>query len=145
MKAQSWFADRVFWGVLAAGLALVGLWRWAVGNGATPAPEALVLLIVVYPLLEEIIFRGMIQPILHRWTDGLRCGPLSLANILTSVVFAIAHLPSHGILQSALVFGPSLVFGLFRDRHGTVASPAILHICWNAASVLLLTQGTPPF
>jgi len=145
MTILSWYADRVFWAVLLAGIALVALCRSAFGAGELPDVAALILLILVYPILEEIVFRGMIQPALQRRTRHRGFGPLSLANILTSLLFSIVHLPAHGLLQSALVFGPSLVFGLFRERHGTVASPAVLHVTWNAASVLILGMGVTPF
>jgi len=145
MTNRIWYADVVFWAVLLAGVALVALWSRAFGGGELPDVAALILLILVYPILEEVVFRGMIQPALQRRTRHPGFGPLSVANIVTSIMFAIAHLPAHGILQSALVFGPSLLFGLFRERHGTVASPAVLHVSWNAASVLILGLGVTPF
>jgi uncharacterized protein len=145
MTNRIWYADVVFWGVLLAGVALAALWSRTFGGGERPDVAALILLILVYPILEEVVFRGMIQPALHRRIRHPGFGPLSVANIVTSVIFAIAHLPAHGVLQSALVFGPSLLFGLFRDRHGTVASAAVLHVSWNAASVLILGLGVTPF
>jgi uncharacterized protein len=144
MKTGRWHTDRVFWAVLAGGVALVGLWRIAFGAGEAPGLATMLLLILVYPLLEEAVFRGIIQPALHEWTRGAGLAGLSLANIITSVLFAAVHMPAHGILHAALVFGPSLVFGLFRERHGTVASPAVLHVTWNAASVLLLGLKVSP-
>lgn len=96
----------------------------------------LALLILVYPVLEEVVFRGVIQPALLEVSQGRSVGPLTLANILTSGLFAAMHLINHLPLHAALVFLPSLLFGLFRDRSGSILPGMILHVSWNAAVFL---------
>ena len=92
--------------------------------------------IVVYPVLEEIVFRGGIQgyllshPALARSIVGI-----SLACVLTSVLFAAAHLLRQPPLWAALVFLPSLIFGWARERHDSLVSPTILHMSYNAGFV----------
>jgi membrane protease YdiL (CAAX protease family) len=108
---------------------------WLQG-AVTPGPAALALLVVVYPLLEEVVFRGLIQPALIKPTRGRGFGPLTLANGLTSVLFAAMHLLTHPPLHSAAVLLPSLVFGAFRDRSGSVLPGMLLHVSWNAALLL---------
>lgn len=99
-------------------------------------PLGLLLVILVYPVLEEIVFRGLIQPALAKPTRGAACGPLTLANVLTSLLFAAMHLLQHAPLHAGLVLLPSLIFGLFRDRSGSVAPGMLLHVGWNAAVFL---------
>jgi uncharacterized protein len=104
-----------------------------VGFGGTAPPlTTLLLLVLVVPVLEELVFRGLVQgALLERWPRQ-RLGPLSAANALTSFLFAVSHLVYRAPLWAAAVFVPSLVFGYFRERHGTLASPILLHCWYNA-------------
>lgn len=68
-------------------------------------------------------------------------GGISLANLLTSLVFAAVHLLRQPPLWAALIFLPSLVFGWARDRHETLLSPILLHVCYNAGFIWLFAQS----
>jgi len=57
---------------------------------------------------------------------------ISMANVVTSLLFASLHLISQPPLWAALVFVPSLVFGWARDRYITVVPSIILHVVYNA-------------
>lgn len=92
---------------------------------------------LVYPVLEELVFRGLLQPWLARMLGFRRLGPVSAANLLTSVLFAAAHLMHHPGIWAAAVLGPSLVFGHFRERHAGVSVPIFLHAYYNAGYFLL--------
>lgn len=98
----------------------------------------LLLIIVVYPILEEIVFRGALQGFLRERKIMLRaiCG-VTLANVLTSIVFTSLHFLNHSPLWAALVFVPSLVFGWARDRFDNLLPPTLLHIFYNAGFMLL--------
>lgn len=97
----------------------------------------LLLAVVVYPIVEEIVFRGGLQPGLARRLPVV-AGPLTLANVLTSVVFCALHFIFHPPLWAAGVFLPSLVFGYFRERHNGLAAPIVMHVVYNASYFLLL-------
>lgn len=99
-------------------------------------PLLFVLLVVVYPLLEEIVFRGLLQPALAARLPQRRCG-LSVANLLTSLLFAGLHLFYKSPFWALATFLPSLVFGHFRDRHASLASPILLHVWYNLGYFLL--------
>ena len=87
----------------------------------------------VYPILEEIVFRGGLQTFLLRYSrGGANWRGFSLANIATSAVFAALHLFSHSLLWSVATFLPSVVFGYFRDRHSSLVSPIALHVFYNS-------------
>lgn len=134
---RGWWRDPLF--LMAAGAALV-FWLGLAMTGSPVSalgwpvqePQRLLLLALVYPVLEEIVFRGALQPALTsrvaRWSWP---GPVSLANVLSSLGFAALHLFHHSPAWAAAVFVPSLVFGFFRDRHRSVASPIVLHVFYN--------------
>lgn len=127
-------AGPICWlGLYAAGLPL--------RSGTVPLTLFL-MSVLVYPVLEEIVFRGGIQgalltrPALARSVMGI-----SLACVLTSILFAAAHLLRQPPLWAALVFIPSLVFGWARERHDSLVSPTALHMTYNAGFIGLFQVG----
>ena len=93
-----------------------------------------------YPVVEELVFRGMIQDIARRRLRAWHIGPLSHANILTSLLFAALHFINHPPLWAAAVFIPSLLFGLFRERSAGLAAPILLHVFYNSGYFWLFTH-----
>ena len=89
-------------------------------------------LVVLYPVLEELVFRGLVQELLRDYVSRARYGPLTLANLLTSMLFAAAHLVFNPTPAALLVFFPSLVFGYFKDRTAALTASIILHGFYNA-------------
>lgn len=97
----------------------------------------LMSLVVLYPIIEEIIFRGLIQPFMaKRFNQSWSI--FSLANVLTSLLFVAVHLINHPPLWALAVFVPSLVFGYSQERYNHLAAPVILHCSYNAGYFLLL-------
>jgi len=96
-------------------------------------------LVVVSPVLEEILFRGLLQELTHDYLSKAALGPLTLANFLTSVLFAGAHFFYHAPQWAALVFFPSLVFGFFKERTAGLTAPIILHAFYNAGFIWLFS------
>jgi membrane protease YdiL (CAAX protease family) len=95
-------------------------------------PWPFLIPVLVYPLLEEIVFRGLIQELVRDFISRRFWGPLSIANLLTSLLFTGMHFITHPPLWAALVFFPSLVFGFFKDRTNRLLAPIILHVFYNA-------------
>jgi len=95
---------------------------------------------LLYPIVEEWIFRGFVQELLHRYLQPWSLGPLSHANILTSLLFTALHFINHPPLAAAMVFIPSLVFGFFKDRTGQLTAPVLLHIFYNSGYFWLFTH-----
>lgn len=104
------------------------------------APMRFALLVLIYPIFEEIVFRGLVQEGLARWLPQ-RLGILSLANILTSVVFAALHLVQQSPLWALGIFFPSLVFGFSKERYLTLWAPIILHGWYNLGFVWIFHPG----
>lgn len=129
--------DKYFWAAfMAAPLFVVVLyfvsppinWVWAV-----PFIAPLLLLILVFPLLEEIAFRGLLQGWLLQYSKGSQSwAGVSLANILTSSVFVATHFLYHSPVWAMVVFIPSIIFGYFRERYSSIKPAIILHCWYNA-------------
>jgi membrane protease YdiL (CAAX protease family) len=134
--------DSLFWLALAAGPAcwLVQYLLLQPGlqlDWPLASPLAYLLPVLLYPVLEEIVFRGLIQELMHDYISTRCFGPLSVANLLTSILFAGLHLLSQPPIWAALVLFPSLVFGFFKERTGALTVPIILHVFYNAGFLWL--------
>ena len=94
------------------------------------------------PTVEELLFRGCLQGWLfaHEWGKHSFVG-ISIANLLTSVVFSGAHIATHSLPWALSTLFPSLLFGVLRDRSGSVFPPLAMHIFYNAG-YFLLTGGS---
>lgn len=115
------------------------LWALMPGAGGSITWILLVNVVLLYPLLEELAFRGFLQGWLReRKFFRQQIKGLTLANGLTSILFALAHLYSQPPMWAAGVFFPSLVFGYFRDRHENVVSSFLLHAWYNAGFFLVV-------
>ena len=101
------------------------------------------LVVLAYPVLEEIVFRGAIQSALLR-KPALRqsIAGISIACVIASALFAAAHLLSQPVGWAAMILIPSLVFGWARDRHKTLYSPIVLHMSYNAGFISIFQTGT---
>jgi hypothetical protein len=91
---------------------------------------------LVVALPEEAFFRGYLQRRLHE--AGLRRVILRVpglevttANLATSVLFALAHLPAALSPYRLATFFPSLLFGAMRDRDRSILSAIIVHTIGN--------------
>ena len=103
-------------------------------------PLRFLLPALVYPVLEEASFRGLLQPILWRRPWGQRqWHGVSAANVVTAMLFSASHLLWHSGAQALAVLLPGLVFGYFRDRYGRIAPSVALHIFYNFGFVWLFT------
>ncbi|WP_068432811.1 CPBP family intramembrane glutamic endopeptidase [Piscicoccus intestinalis] len=92
-------------------------------------------LVVIWPLLEEIIFRRILLGALSAWL------PIGLAVVLAAVIFAAVH-----VLLPAMLYVIGLGLGacLLYLRHRSLWAPLILHMINNAIATsvtfALLTQ-----
>ena len=103
------------------------------------SPLLFLNLILLQPVLEELVFRGLLQGWLieQDWAKGQVSG-ISFANIITSLLFTALHFIHHEPLMAIAVVAPSLVFGYFRDRYNGWLVPCIgLHCFYNAGFFLI--------
>jgi membrane protease YdiL (CAAX protease family) len=85
--------------------------------------------VVLAPLFEETLFRGLLLPVLGRHVGGV------WAVLVSALMFAIAHL-SLGELVPLSVLGVGL--GLLRWQSGRLAASVCLHALWNSLTLLNL-------
>jgi len=90
----------------------------------------ILILLVFTGLLEEVIFRGMLQSTATRHLG--RLGVLYVA-----VLFAVMHLGYRSPLNLLFVFGVALLFGLIAQRRGTLLGVSISHGLTNVSLYLI--------
>jgi uncharacterized protein len=96
--------------------------------------------VLAYPLLEELLFRGILQGEVLRLTtkEGktLSVGPVSVANVLVTVAFVALHLRVQPLAWALAVAVPSLVFGHLRERFASAWPAVLVHGVYNAGFAL---------
>ena len=120
-------AALLYWGLLYAFTTPVIHWGWPLR-----APWLFLWPALFYPILEEILFRGLVQDLAHRHLRPWHLGPISHANLLTSLLFTALHFIHQPPLWAAAVIFPSLVFGYFKDKYQGLTAPILLHVFYNA-------------
>lgn len=130
----AWLADGHFVAALLAALPVWLLLGALAGEhmAAADGARAWVALLLTSPIVEELVFRGLLQTALHRLLAARRVGPVSVANLLTSGGFVLAHLPMQPVGWALAVGVPALVFGHLRERHDSVLPCIVLHAVYNA-------------
>jgi len=121
-----------------AGVAVaVGVW-WIArafneSLGSAPPPYRVLLASSSGPMIEEILFRGLlfwvIFELLRR--GGVRHAvAVALTVFLTAIAFAISHNGRHGLqLYSTILTG--IAFGWMRVRSGSTAAASLMHAAYN--------------
>jgi len=95
--------------------------------------------LVLAPVLEELVFRGGLQPVVDRTRLGRkRWAGITVGNAFTSVLFAAAHLFTGPPWLAAGVFFPSLVFGRLAQIYPTLVPSVLVHAWFNACYLLSL-------
>lgn len=93
------------------------------------------MLVVALP--EELFFRGFMQGLLEKRfvpTRSLFGAKVGLALILSSLAFALVHLPKAGDPRMFATFFPSLMFGWMRSRTNSILASTIAH---GASNILI--------
>ena len=94
--------------------------------------KSLFFLIFLYPVVEELLFRGIIQEYIALKTEQRSFfSGLSLANLLTSLLFVLMHFVHHEPVWAILTFFPSLVFGYFKEKYTRIVPGIVLHMFYN--------------
>jgi len=90
-------------------------------------------LILLQPFVEELLFRGFLQGqwLQTAWGSASRHG-ITVANLITSLLFVASHFISHPAGWAVAVFFPSMIFGYLRDRHDSLYPAMVLHMFYNA-------------
>lgn len=133
----AWYRDLLFYAAMLGGVVFwAGLWWWLPMHPIAPAQmlsQAFLSLVLWQPVLEEWLFRGVLQGQLSQYAWGQqRWRGLTAANGCTSLLFAAGHSWHHPPLWAAAVLIPALIFGFFRDRYTSIYPCMVLHAFYNA-------------
>ena len=90
----------------------------------------IIMTVVLAPLSEELLFRGLIQSSLRRFLKS----PWA-AIVVTSVLFGVVHLPLWSALLPLAVFG--VLLGYSYERTGKLLPAIVAHAVFNAANILV--------
>ena len=100
------------------------------------------LLIILFPIVEECIFRGILQSLLLKivlFQKKIFC--ITYSNFLTSTLFALTHLFNHPPIWALGVIIPSIIYGYFRERFNHLLPPILLHIWYNFIYFILISSN----
>jgi hypothetical protein len=91
-----WLVDPRFALAVLGAIAFWGILGFAAGAGPLYPPPELLSLILLQPVVEELLFRGLLQGHLLAWSSRRHhVAGLTVANILTAVAFTVLHFGSH--------------------------------------------------
>jgi hypothetical protein len=102
----------------------------APAGASTLSAEFAAVQLVVVALPEELFFRGMLHELLERRFPPARRvlgGGIGLALVLSSLAFALIHLPKDGDPRALATFFPGLLFGWMRSATGSILAPTLTH------------------
>jgi membrane protease YdiL (CAAX protease family) len=131
------FYDVVCHSQLLGDLAPRGACRGYDGIGSLSWPDVdwdfaqfAVVQLVVVALPEELFFRGCLHELLERrFPPRLRVfgGGIGLALILSSVAFALIHLPKDGDPRALATFFPGMLFAWMRSATRSILASTLTH------------------
>jgi membrane protease YdiL (CAAX protease family) len=93
--------------------------------------------LVLAGIVEELFFRGILLPALHRWLGGT--WP---AVILSAGLFGMTHYPYADTIPALAVFG--LVLGYLYARTRSLVMVVMVHAVFNGKTLLWLLLGAEP-
>jgi membrane protease YdiL (CAAX protease family) len=88
---------------------------------------------LIAPIVEELIFRGVIFRIIRKRTDFIS------TNVIQSLLFAIYHI---NVIQGIYTFIAGMFLGLLMEKGKSILYPILLHILFNTINVIMVV-GLP--
>ncbi len=83
---------------------------------------------ILAPILEELLFRGVIYTRLKVFTSQMK------AALLSALLFGVFH---GNLVQTVYAFVCGMLLAWVYDKYNSIAAPIFAHICLNITSVLL--------
>ncbi|WP_127530141.1 CPBP family intramembrane glutamic endopeptidase [Paenibacillus kobensis] len=100
--------------------------------------------VVTYPIVEEIIYRGLLLPILdrsfHYTVVEIYDLPVTLSIVITALLFAVAHLQYYKLNRTSIkymvfAFTGGIIFGVITNATHSILIPVLLHVEYNLLAV----------
>ena len=140
LRRLGWMSPRKgFWlyGVLAGVASGAAVWSIArffhESLGSVPPPHRVLLAIASGPMLEEMLFRGLLFWLVFELLSrrGVsRVAALSATVLVIAVGFAFSHIGRTGLsLYTTILTG--IAFGWMRAQSGSTAPAALMHAVYN--------------
>lgn len=99
---------------------------------ANPKWLLILVMVVIVPLYEELMFRGILWSALQEQLSGSR--GVWLASIITSLLFAIIHM-QYAIYEMSVIFILALLLCYARAKSGSIGLPIIIHMINNGVAM----------
>ena len=110
---------------------------WVREAGFTGRLTIVVLACIIAPLVEEIVFRGVLYRHLRDLTAGWRtAASVALAAGLNSVIFAVIH--PQGLLAAPVLMSIAIGLSLAREWRGSLLASMVMHGLNNGIMLGLL-------
>jgi membrane protease YdiL (CAAX protease family) len=109
-------------------------WRVQLPELDLPFAELALVQLVVVALPEELFFRGFVHEMLERAIPPSRRilgGGIGWALVISSLLFALIHLPKQGDPRALATFFPGLLFGWLRSATGSILASTLTHASSN--------------
>ncbi|MFJ8456148.1 CPBP family intramembrane glutamic endopeptidase [Bacillus paramycoides] len=108
--------------------------------------------VIMYPIFEEVIFRGMIIPILNNSFSiypfyEIAYIPITVPILISSFLFAVAHLQYYSFNQTSIkfmlfAFLGGIIYGMITDYSLSIIFSIFLHVEFNLLSVYYSKKST---
>ena len=100
-----------------------------ISNNSTELLSAFIMIVIIAPIIEEIIFRGLI----YRVFKGL-LGPFFGA-FISSILFSFVHL---NLLSFPYLFIFGIILCLYYEKEKTIFTPILMHSILNGIMFSLI-------
>ena len=101
-------------------------------DSANPKWLLIVTMVIVAPIYEEVMFRGILWSAVREQFAGSKGA--WVATITTSVLFSIIHL-QYEFYEMSVIFILAMLLGYARSRSGSLYVPILLHIINNGLAM----------
>ena len=101
-------------------------------NKTLPFIVLLICTGILGPIIEEILFRGIVYNKLKEFNSNMR------SIILCSLIFAIFHFD---IINSVYAFGVSFILIYLYEKYNTLIAPILMHIFLNTTVIVTMEFG----
>jgi len=140
MRHIGWVPPRRgFWiySFFAGAAAAAGVWSYAMmlhqSMGGGPPPHRVLLASASGPMIEEMLFRGilfwLILEFLRR-RGAPRLAAVCATVVLTAILFALSH-NDRNVLRLFATIATGISFGWMRAQSGSTAAAALMHAVYN--------------
>lgn len=100
------------------------------------------LFLFASPILEEYVFRGVIQKNINKFVNNKIFFHISFGSLISSLIFAGVHFFINRYeFISLTVFLPSLFFGYLYDEYKTLKLPVLFHGFFNISVFISCPLG----